>query len=120
VVARPTVWGGAEGAHELFGVGQRPAGEKIWARWRSTLFIPRGSRRMEGGGSVHGDAVWRREGGPGKNTLKMEGPATPARARWRTCTVRTEDLEEGATDGWGPATVLVAGSNPSKKMFKQF
>jgi hypothetical protein len=52
VVARPTVWGGAEGAHELFGEGQRPAGEKIWARWRSTLFIPRGSQRMEGGLSM--------------------------------------------------------------------
>jgi hypothetical protein len=45
---------------------------------------------------------------------------TPAWAWRRACMVRTGDLEEGATDGWGPATVQVAGSNPSKKMFKQF
>jgi hypothetical protein len=38
----PMVRGGVKDAHELFGEGERHAGEKIWARCLLTLFIPCG------------------------------------------------------------------------------
>jgi hypothetical protein len=70
-----------EGAHELFGGGELLAEEKNWARWRPTLFIPHGGRRMEGvglalcphGGGEGGGRRWLSDGGGGVQRWQGRG-----------------------------------------------